>query len=582
MLLKLKIENFKRFDNVEIELGDAVVFIGPNNSGKTTALQALTLWDVGWRKWLSKRKNGSKAQERRGVAINRRDLFAVPTPSGRLLWRDLGVRNVTKTNGVQSTQNVHIKIAVEGLTNGVLWECGLEFDYANEESLYVRPVKFVGGEKQEQLSIPPEAELIKVAFLPPMSGLASEEFVKQSGEISVLIGQGQTAQILRNLCYRVCYPISSENEVSENWMKVASHIEKLFGSKLLPPVLHPERGEIRMQFNEGSRGVTALDLSASGRGLQQTLLLLAYVYANPGTILLLDEPDAHLEVLRQRQIFKLIRSVANEVNTQIIVASHSEVILQEAAETSKVIAFTGKPHTLTGQPGQVAKSLSTIGWDQYYQAETAGWALYLEDATDLAILQAFAKKLSHSAQTALEKPFVHYLSTNIPTKARDHFYGIRDAKKDFVGIALFDRLDKELDSKQALFETMWRRREIENYFSSESVLMRWVSKDASTDLFSFADNDQAISAMRTAIRRVTELLEIDEKAPWSNDVKATDEVLDRIFRLFFTELKLPIAFRKANYCQLVEFMKPEEIDPEVTEKLNLIMQVANSAQPRTD
>ena len=49
MLLKLKIENFKRFDNVEIELGDAVVFIGPNNSGKTTALQALTLWVVGWR-----------------------------------------------------------------------------------------------------------------------------------------------------------------------------------------------------------------------------------------------------------------------------------------------------------------------------------------------------------------------------------------------------------------------------------------------------------------------------------------------------------------------------------------------------
>ena len=39
MLIKLTIRNFKRFENVEIELGNPVVFIGPNNSGKTSAIQ---------------------------------------------------------------------------------------------------------------------------------------------------------------------------------------------------------------------------------------------------------------------------------------------------------------------------------------------------------------------------------------------------------------------------------------------------------------------------------------------------------------------------------------------------------------
>ena len=34
MLTKLTIRNFKRFRDVEIELGSPVVFIGPNNSGK--------------------------------------------------------------------------------------------------------------------------------------------------------------------------------------------------------------------------------------------------------------------------------------------------------------------------------------------------------------------------------------------------------------------------------------------------------------------------------------------------------------------------------------------------------------------
>ncbi len=56
MLTSIRIRNFKRFDDVDIELGKAVVFIGPNNSGKTTVLQALALWDIGIRRWNEKRK----------------------------------------------------------------------------------------------------------------------------------------------------------------------------------------------------------------------------------------------------------------------------------------------------------------------------------------------------------------------------------------------------------------------------------------------------------------------------------------------------------------------------------------------
>ena len=38
MLTKLTIRNFKVFDDVELELGDRVVLIGPNNAGKTIGL----------------------------------------------------------------------------------------------------------------------------------------------------------------------------------------------------------------------------------------------------------------------------------------------------------------------------------------------------------------------------------------------------------------------------------------------------------------------------------------------------------------------------------------------------------------
>ena len=47
MLTRLRVRNFKMFEERDIELGDRVVFVGPNNSGKTTAMQALALWELG-------------------------------------------------------------------------------------------------------------------------------------------------------------------------------------------------------------------------------------------------------------------------------------------------------------------------------------------------------------------------------------------------------------------------------------------------------------------------------------------------------------------------------------------------------
>ena len=106
------------------------------------------------------------------------------------------------------------------------------------------------------------------------------------------------------------------------------------------------------------------------------------MYANPGSVLLLDEPDAHLEILRQRQIYRLLTDVARASASQIIAASHSEVLLNEAADRDLVVAFVGPPHRIDDRGSQVLKALREIGFEQYYQAEQTGWVLYLEGSTD--------------------------------------------------------------------------------------------------------------------------------------------------------------------------------------------------------
>ena len=71
LLHYVEIENFKRYGDIQrIELDHPAVLIGPNNCGKTSALQAIALWSIGLRTWRMESEN-SKAEKRKGKALNR-------------------------------------------------------------------------------------------------------------------------------------------------------------------------------------------------------------------------------------------------------------------------------------------------------------------------------------------------------------------------------------------------------------------------------------------------------------------------------------------------------------------------------
>ncbi|MDE2699543.1 MAG: AAA family ATPase, partial [Gemmatimonadota bacterium] len=533
MLTRLQVRNFKRFDDIEIELGNPVAFIGPNNSGKTSAMQAVALWDIGAKRWAERLATGSSRQRQRGIAINRRDLFALPVPRSRLLWRSMQVRDSQVVAGKQRTENVRIEIVVEGITDGKSWECGLEFDYANEESFYCRPLRVGHSSNSDRMQFPEVAAKEKIAFLPPMSGLAANETRLDQGAVNVRVGEGRTAEVLRNLCYRLY------EEQRSDWEKLIDHVTQLFGVDLASPRYIVERGEIAMNYRENG---VELDLSSSGRGLQQTMLLLAYMYVNPGAVLLLDEPDAHLEMLRQRQIYRLITEVARESGGQIIAASHSEVILNEAAGKDSVIAFVGKPHRIDNRESEVLKSLSEIGFEHYYQAELKRWVLYLEGPTDLAVLQAFAKRVCHEkAMRALERPYVVYVG-NQAAKVRSHFHGLKEAIPRLRGIVLFDRFQQAMPDTGQVDYLMWQRRETENYFCSRSTLEAYVHASVNADIlggpiFEEQERRRRSELMAEAINEAEAAMNtLGRGSPWHPDAKVSDEFLRPLFQTYFGKL----------------------------------------------
>ena len=577
MFTRLTIRRFKGIENVSLELGNPVVFIGPNNSGKTSAMQALALWDFGLRRWREEREGQGAPKKRSGVTLDLRDIPAIPVPDAALLWPQTRTRSVRKVAGSRKTDNIRIEIIVEGVTDGKSWRCGLEFDYANRGSLYCRPLRTGKGKSPKRMPVPGGAGRVPVTFLPPMSGLGTTERRLGEGAVNARLGKGRAAEVLRNLCCRVL------QQDPDGWEALAGQIQSLFGVELDAPRHVKERREIVMGYREGG---ARLDLSSSGRGLQQILLTLAYLRTHPGAVILLDEPDAHLELSCQRQAYNLLSETAVDHGSQAIVASHSEVLFNEVVGRDAVIVFAGQPHRMGKEAGKEAlKALQQIGYEPYCQAKQNGWVLYLEGSTDLAALRAFARRLGHeSAQRALERPFVHYVG-NQPETAGRHYCCLRRALPELHGVALFDHLEFKKPKGDPLRYLIWRRREIENYFCTRATLMAYAREFAPVDQAAPQSpqraTDSRVRVMEKSISEVEEAFQlVGAGSPWRTSVKVSDDFLKPLFYRYCRRLGRPHALGKKYYHRLVQYIPDEEIAPEITKKLDMIAEAAERARSR--
>lgn len=567
MITRLTINNFKKLENVSFELGNAVVLIGPNNSGKSTILQALTLWDIGMKKWAEKLRLSKQSKKKRsGVAINRKDLIFLTVPDSKLIWNNLRVREVNRTDDKHKTENIKIIISAEGVYKERNWVSSLEFDFSNSESIYCRPFNYYTSHEPD-IMISEIAFNERVAYLQPMSGLAAQEDKLTAGSIDVRIGLGKTSDVLRNIIYQMIYPEREKDErISNSWNELCKIIKEKFLLELIEPVYIKETGTIEMKYKENG---AVFDLSSGGRGFHQTLLLLAYLFSYPNTIILLDEPDAHLEVIRQRDIYHLLVELSRKQNSQLIIASHSEVVLQESGDADTVVAIFGNKTKNLNNRNEIShfrKSLTDIGWDEYHRALQNKHILYLEGSTDLLMLKEFAKLLDHPLEKELNRINIHYLNNNLPNKAKEHFYALREIITDLRGAALFDSLEKKDMPDQRLNILTWERKEFENYFGFPFILRRYADSK-SESLF----EQNRIGIMEKCIKRNTlprALENLDDS--WWKTTKISDDYLVKIFEDYFDALDLPNIFRKSSYSELIRFLKPEEVDPEIKFKIDEI------------
>jgi len=306
-------------------------------------------------------------------------------------------------------------------------------------------------------------------------------------------------------------------------------------------------------------------------------MLLTFLHTRPASVLLLDEPDAHLHVILQDAIYGELRKVAADQHSQLIIATQSEVIINAVEPRELCVMLSQQPRMVadTEERARLVDSLKILSHTDAMLALVAPGVLYLENYTDLAILREWARILRHPAEEILttrlfSKPIVSETRPGAAgTPSREHYDALHLVRQDLPGLELVDG-DAHPGAQSmpitghGLQRLRWRRYEIESYLVHPEVIARFVEHTVGAeaapvhlaDLKRHFEDTYPPAVLRDPLGDHAFL----------NNTKARTELLPPAL----TAAGLP-GFPYTRYHEVAAVMRPGEIHPEVVEKLDGIV-----------
>lgn len=466
MITRLTLRNFKSVGEQVYDFSRFDLLVGRNNSGKSTVLQALAIWQFCVDEFHRAKRTGST-----GIQVVLPNFTALPVPEFNLLWKDRTDRAYPIVGGKKKQEFILIEIEVE-------WRHSPEdtrsfsvaLRYHSPQTLYAIPVG--GWAKFRECA--QAGDLPRIAYVPPFSGLEPAEKWLDISPIRQQVGKGQPGSVLRNLLLRVC-PAPQRDKKSrlvkeqvhppEDWRELSNIIERWFGVKIREPKYESEKDVyIDVEYRQNGEHY---DIIAGGSGFHQTLTLLAFLYGYRPTTILLDEPDAHLHVNLQREILDYFKLKSQELGTQFLIATHAEEFAR-GVDASQIVSLLAQTPTRIQSTPEVLRAMSDLSNEEITRLMASPYILYVEGESDERILRAWAGACG--AQEAMDKVCFKTMGGGgkayMRDRANEHFAALRQIIPQVSRLMLFD-----YDNNDEAFHpepdnpglAEWKRKNIENY-----------------------------------------------------------------------------------------------------------------------
>ena len=438
--------------------------MGRNNSGKSTVLQALAIWQFCVEEFSRTPRKGTGTN---GIQVILPNFTALPVPEFWLLWKDQAVGQA-RTEKKRSQKLILIEIIVHWRGVDKLdHEFGIGLRYQTSQTLYAIPTG--GWTKFRQC----EKLLPKIAHVPPISRLEPSEKWLDEAPTRQQVGKGQPGSVLRNLLLRVCPPPPRSADgkfikgckAPDNWTELARMVQQWFSVELQPPQYDPVKDVyIGVEYKQNGK---AYDLIAGGSGFHQTMTLLAFLYGYQPTTILLDEPDAHLHVNLQREILDYFKKKSIEKGVQFLIATHAEEFAK-GVDAQQILSLLQQVPTRIESTPEVLRALADVSNEEITRLMGSPYIVYVEAETDERILRAWAPQCG--ALPVMDKINFKVVGggnkKDMKKLADEHFEALKQIIPKVKRLMLFDYdSDDEAFHPQAANPSLAerRRKNIENY-----------------------------------------------------------------------------------------------------------------------
>ncbi|MBB5043453.1 ATP-dependent nuclease [Shinella fusca] len=504
MITSINLTRFKRFNNATISLyPKGLSFLaGGNNSGKSTLLQAIAVWEF-CRFVLEMEKGRASLLPNfpgQGLGLSDDEFSPIAVASLKHLWTNLKTQIAGE----------------EGYSLAI--ECKWSDDQSNEKYLKISLALtndrlFI---KTARTNLTEDDKLPTVAYLPPFAGIVSRENQMSGAERRSMIGRGLAGGVIRNLILDM-YKANQAERVrlkegktkiknsdlaklrrEDPWEILQSTMSKLFGVQLdVDPFNELYHSYIRVKcikVHWDGRKFTRIpnyqprDLMAEGSGFLQWLSVYTLALSPNVNTLLLDEPDAHLHPSLQQQLVDALEEIVEVSGKQVLMATHSTEILRWA-DHSKILAFKGNGAKYLRQDDQKISLFIGLGSDYAPKLDPlrkSKCMLIVENDSDARILKAFASTL----EIDWPKGLVIWPWTGGAIERKKLFLQLKDEVPGLKALSLRDRDDTELEqvdkqnlrdksvnnTEGNLYLRVWRRRHIENYLLWPQAVARAANK----------------------------------------------------------------------------------------------------------
>ena len=334
-LSRIRIGNFKAFSSVELHLNpDLSILTGINNTGKTTVLEAISLWAECFQLLLhTAGRSVARRELTRGDYMFHPKQYAVLTDLQSVrspTYADIFHNHDTKKSidlvadlevaGGKHAQSLAIGFAIRA-ARGAMYEITFAHASSFDYPLFNRVFR----------SFP---EPIKVIHASPVAMVSAQEDFATVPKVRDRVRHRRSGSVLRNRLYQLKKNASQYSDFVRNVSYVLNEgkepLEFVFNSD------ETQDTQVDVLVNIGARDYPR-DISLLGSGtLQIVEVLLSIHEALTGIagaprdldLILLDEPDSHIHRDIQRRLTDLLLQQAT--HCQIVATSHNESFLRSS------------------------------------------------------------------------------------------------------------------------------------------------------------------------------------------------------------------------------------------------------------